>query len=208
MEIFAIFGATVGALIVISGLSERKRTKQIREWAADHGWTVEKRPPPSGWAARLPGGYGHGVSLLLSGTVDGRPVAVADYAYSARDSDGEETAYNYVVTAVRFDRRYPPIAVVSRGAFSRLGRRMFGDNAAATGHVDFDRRFRVVTQDPELSRALLGPALIAAHLADRIPEWSLADHDLLAWEPGRIKDGDHIETRVTALLRVADLLGR
>lgn len=46
---------------------------------------------------------------------------------------------------------------------------MFGADATATGHKDFDRQFRVHTKNPTLVRTLLGPALITEHLAGRVP---------------------------------------
>jgi hypothetical protein len=123
------------------------------------------------WAKRLPNASGR-VSLLLSGVAYGRQVGVAEYSYtleSMADSKGSRssTTYHFVVTVVWLDVVYPPLAVESRGALSRLGRAVFGDNAAATGHDAFDRRYRVRTRDPSLARSLLGPALIAAHLAVR-----------------------------------------
>jgi hypothetical protein len=162
--------------------------------------------------ARLPGRNRRGVSLLISGVVSGRPVSVAEYSYrtSSRNSDGTDstTTHHYIVTGVRLDTQYAPIAVVSRGALSRLGRNVFGDNAAATGHDGFDREFRVDTKDPALARTLLGPALIAEHLADRVPDWSLAGLDLLTWQPGQIKDPDQIATLAARLVRVTELMGR
>jgi hypothetical protein len=94
------------------------------------------------------------------------------------------------------------------GALSRLGRSMFGDNAAATGHAAFDRQFRVQTRHPALAHSLLGPALITEHLAGRVPEWSLADRDLLTWQYGYISSPDQIVTFAAPLVRVAQLLGR
>jgi hypothetical protein len=84
---------------------------------------------------------------------------------------------------------------------------MFGDNATATGHDAFDQQFRVHTPNPELARTLIGPTLIAEHLADRVPAWSLTGHHLLTWQTGRISDPDHIAMLAKPLVRVAKLLG-
>ncbi|MFJ2029059.1 hypothetical protein [Streptosporangium sp. NPDC087985] len=231
MEVLAALGGValitlIVTLIVVGARAERKRQERIRQWAAGHGWTVTqrptgdwgighgaaKRPGPSDWAARLPGRNRRGVSLLVSGVVSGRLVGVAEYSYETRssNSDGSSSTmtHRYIVTAVRLDAQYPPITVVPRGALSRLGRTVFGNNAASTGHNVFDQQFRVDTRNPALARALLSPALIAEHLAGRIPAWSLAGPDLLAWQPGWIKDPDQIATLVTPLMRVAELLGR
>ena len=88
------------------------------------------------------------------------------------------------------------------------GQAIFGENAAATGHPDFDRQFRVKTKDLATSCALLGPALIAEHLTGQIPAWSLAGQDLLAWQEGKISDPSRIEAlRAAGLVRVATLIG-
>lgn len=84
-------------------------------------------------------------------------------------SEDSTTTHRYVVTAVRLAAWYEPVAVQSRGRTSRLGKAIFGDNAAATGHADFDRQFQVKTKDLPTGRALLGPALIAEHFAGQIP---------------------------------------
>jgi hypothetical protein len=192
-------------LIVFSVRRERQRQARIRQWAAKPG-AVE-------WASRLPGNTRRGVSLILSGTAYGWPVSVAEYSYtteSMSDSSGNRstTTHHLIVTVVRLAVPYPPVAVQPRGALSRLGRAIFGDKAASTGHDDFDRQFRVQTKDPAASRALVGPALITEHLAGRVPAWSLAGQDLLTWQQGRIDDPSHVESLAAQLVRVAGLLGR
>ncbi|WP_117208582.1 hypothetical protein [Allorhizocola rhizosphaerae] len=207
--------ATVMILLLIvlgrkSSRRERERLQRVHEWAARHGWTVTAEPGID-WA-QLPRGERSSVSLLLSTTMYGRHVSVAEYSYvteSMADSKGSRstTTHRLIVAAVRFDAAYPPVAVEVRGAVSRFGRQVFGDNAAATGHDPFDRAFRIQTKDPQWARTLFGPTLIAEHLAGRIPVWSLAGHDLLTWQRGAIEDPDQIPMLVTPLLRVADLLG-
>lgn len=216
VPLFVLAGIGVVALLVVlivaGARRERERQGRIRGWAAHHGWTVTSRPVVQ-WASRLPGQHRRGVSLMVSGMAHGWHVGVAEYSYtteSMADSHGSRstTTHYLLVTAVRLAASYPPIAVHPRGGLSRLGRTMFGDNAAATGHDAFDRQFRVRTKDPRLSRTLLGPALITEHLAGRVPEWNLAGYDLLSWRSGHLKDPQQIPELVTPLLRVAGLLGR
>lgn len=209
----AAFVALIVVLIVFSVRRERQRQARIRQWAASRGWTVTAKPGAMEWTSRLPGRNRRGVSLLLSGTLYGRPVTIAEYSYtteSMADSSGNRstTTHYLLVTLVRLPGSYPPIAVQPRGALSKLGRAIFGEGAAATGHEEFDRQFRVETKDPAASRALVGPALVTEHLAGRIPAWSLAGQDLLTWQQGRIKDPSELETLAVPVVRVADLLGR
>ena len=197
--------------IVVAVMRERDRQRRIRHWAARHGWQVAVHPAVD-WAAQLPGGRRGRVYLLVSAMVGGRYVGVADYAYTTESSNSDgsssRTTHRFIVTAVRLDARYPPVAVQPRGALSRFGRSLFGDNAAATGHDAFDRQFRVRTKEPGLARALLSPTLIHEHLAGRVPAWSLAGQDLLTWRSGAISDPNQIPGMTAGLIRVADLLGR
>lgn len=214
--LFVLVGVAVVALlvvlIVVGARRERERQQRIQQWAAHHGWTITERPVVD-WTARLPGHDRRGVSVLVSGMCDGRHVSVAEYSYtteSMADSDGRRstTTHHLIVTAIRLDVPHSPLSVQPRGALSRFGRTMFGDNAAATGHDAFDRQFRVHTRNPALARTLIGPALIAEHCADQVPAWSLAGHDLLTWQTGSIRDPHHIATLAAPLVRVAKLLGR
>lgn len=211
-----VFVALVVTLIVVSARRERARIARLRRWAVARGWTLEPRPSVE-WLNRLPAHRRRGrVTLMLSGVVDGRPVSVAEYSYTTesttRGSDSRTstttTTHRLLVTAVRLPVEHPPLIVEPRGALSRLGRSVFGDNAAATGHDAFDRQFRVRARDLAVAHTLIGPALVAEHLAGRVPPWDLADQYLLTWQPGGLRDPHQVPDLAAALSRVADLLGR
>jgi hypothetical protein len=146
------------------------------------------------------------VALIVSGTVDGWPVCFADYSYSTGNGENKKT-HDLIVTAVRLAVSYPPVSVQPRGGISRPGKAIFGEDAASTGHADFDRQFLLRTNYPTVGRALVGPALIAEQLAGHIPVWSVAGQDLLAWQPGRIDDTPRTEALAAGLVRVAALIG-
>lgn len=215
-------GVAIVTLLVVLGMAhaarlrerERARLARIQQWAAHFHWTMATTTT-SDWTTRLPSerGQQRGVTLIVSGVFHGWPVSVAEYFYvteSMADSDGSRstTTNRLVVTVVRLATAYPPIAVQPRRALSRLGRSLFGADAAATGHQAFDRQFRIQTKQPALARTLFGPALITEHLAGRIPLWDLAGQDLLTWQRGRLDDPRQIPALATHLMRVADLLGR
>jgi hypothetical protein len=48
--------------------------------------------------------------------------------------------------------------------------------------------------------------LIVEHLAGRVPGWSLAGRNLLAWQPGGGVEPDQFATLVAPFARVAELL--
>jgi hypothetical protein len=210
--VFVVVVLVIAVIGVVAFRAERARRDRIRQWATQNGWSVTYRPKVDWWA-QLPGHNRRGFTMLVAGTVAGSSVAVADYSYteeSMADSSGHRSSWthHYIVTAVRLDKSYPPITVQSRGALSSLGRSLFGDNAAATGNEPFDKQFRVRTKQPALSHTLLGPALMAEHLAGRVPAWSISGSDLLTWQSGTIKDPAQIPHLAGALVRVAQLLGR
>jgi hypothetical protein len=211
--VFALLIAVLIVGLVVAHRNERERLRRIARWAADHGWAIVQDPAVD-WSCQLPGGRGARVPLLVHAWLGDFTVGVADYTYttvthSNNANGGTSTTtvtHALLVTAIRLPQRLPAIAVVRRGALSRLGRAMFGDGASATGNAEFDRRFRIRTRHPDLAHALVGPALIAEHLAESIPTWSLADHDLLTWQAGRISDPAQIPALVEPLMRVARLL--
>jgi hypothetical protein len=150
---------------------------------------------------------------MVSGTVNGRRFSVADYSHirmlPVRSERTSRTGppRHLIVAVIRLAESYPPVAVQPHRGLSRLGRVWFGDRATATGHAEFDRRFRVLAQDPAVRR-LVGPALIVEHLAGRVSPWSIAGTELLGYQPGELRNPVQVGVAVGALSRVAELLGR
>jgi hypothetical protein len=205
--------AVVGliGLLVLAAVStqrrERERQDRLRQWATGHEWSYTPRPTTA-WTTRLPGRNKRGVSIAVSGTMQGRPVSIGEYSYSeSAGSNGATSTHHFVVVAIWFPEQYPPIGVRPRGALSKMGRALFGDERAV-GHEQFDREFRVTASDAEYARRIVGPALVQAHLSRGVPSWDLCGNELLAYFPGRIDQPERIPTLVDPLLRVAALLGR
>lgn len=200
-----------------SARNERERQAMLWKWADANGWTYALRARAP-WTARLPGNNSHGLGVSLTGLLGDRWVTVADYSYETTShtttSDGstrtDTTTHRYIAVVVHLDRVHPPIAVHSRGLVSQFGRALFGDKPTATGNVRFDAHFRIAAADPVHSKALVGPALIDAHINRAVPLWNIVGTDLLAQHPisGTLRDPNQIAAHAAPLLRVADLLGR
>jgi hypothetical protein len=211
------------ALAMAVGVQRRRREERwrfaVQGWAKHHGWQAVFDPQVD-WTARLPGSNARGVSMLLLGLIGDRQVGVGNYMYTTTSvsmTTGPNgtpmtmtTVHQHalVVAVVWVRTPTPSVTLHQRGAISRLGRRIFGDPVTATGHEEFDRRFRIEAQPPDAGRALFGPALMTEHLAHRVPLWSLYNGTLLAHVPGRIEDPATAPAMVAPLVRVADLLGR
>jgi hypothetical protein len=205
--------------IVVGVRNERRRREALRLWAAQHGWAYVERPKVDWWS-RLPGRNRIGVSIMLSGGLDGYPVSVADYSYTetststSHRADGtsttssSSTTYEFVVVVVRLPRPGPTVDVQPRHALSKLGRAIFGEAKTAIGHPEFDRAFRIGAKDPAAARRIVGPMLTAEHLAGRVPGWSLHGAELLTYQRGKLGDPATIPGLAAPLIRVATLLGR
>ena len=196
---------------------ERERQQRLADWARHHDWTYAYRPAAeSTWSARLPGRSRRGVSVVLSGMADGYPVTVAEYSYvtssTGTDASGRttssETTHRLIVAVVRRGQAFPPVEVAPRSAVSRFTRSMFGEGQIATGDSEFDRRFRIKSPEPGTARALVGQALISAHLAERVPGWSLYGEELMTCQQGVLRGPEGVAPLLNPLLEVARLLRR
>jgi hypothetical protein len=223
MEVVAAIAVVFVGLVVFALVQksrrQRRRRQRLIEWAARNGWAFTPSPAVD-WASRLPGRNKKGVSLALSATIGRHPVSVGEYSYteshisSAPDGAGGTTTtttsqtHQYIVTVVRLAQSYHPIAVQPRKAMSRLGRRLGKDDPNATGNDRFDRQFKVHADDMAYARHLVGPALVAEHVAGTVPPWNLHGNELLAYRNGRLDKPEQVPALVAPLIRVADLLGR
>ncbi|WP_431970789.1 hypothetical protein [Nocardia sp. bgisy134] len=200
--------AVFGVLLPLRARTRRAAGQTFDQWATRHGWRFAHSPHES-WTARLPGHDPEGLGVTLTGELGGRQVTVADYCFQTNAWTGEivsTTTHRYVVVAMLLERPYPPVAVVDVAALSQPGSALFCDAPITTGHREFDDRFRVMAVDANYARLLVGPPVIAAHLAGVIPRWSLAGHELLTYRTGRLEDPDAISDLAAPLLHLASLI--
>ncbi len=190
---------------------DRRRVDALRAWARAHGWRFIDSPQAE-WTTRMPGRNRRGVSLAMVGVQQGHQVSIAEYRYTetttSSNNTTSSTTHHFVVVVVHLDRPGATIAVQSRGALSKLGRSIFGDRPTALGDERFDSQWRVSATDPATARGYLGPALVAEHIAGRVPHWSIQGTELVTYERGRLTDPSRIPALAAPLLRVASLLGR
>ena len=208
----ALLLVTLFVVAIVHGVrQERRRVEALRAWAYAWGWRFIDHPQVQ-WTSRMPGRNRRGVSLAMVGVQQGHQVSVAEYRYtettSSANNSTSTTTHHFIVVVVHLDRPGATIAVQSRGAFSKLGRTLFGDRATALGDDRFDSQWRVSAQDPATVRGYIGPVLAAEHVAGRVPHWSVQGTELVTYERGRLTDPARIPALVAPLLRVASLLGR
>src|SRR4051812_38791971 len=201
------------ALIIVVAVrarrKERARQEALQRWAmqADFRYVLK---PEVDWGRRMPGQNRRGVTLCLSGALAGRPVTIAEYQYSTTSTSGDgsstTTTHYFVLTMARLRRPAPTVAVYRRGAMSKFGRALFGDRATAIGYEPFDSVYRVKAPDSRSVPAVVRGDLVREHLAGRLPDWSVHEHDVLTFREGRIGDPATIPAQLAPVMRVADLI--
>src|SRR5262245_43174732 len=94
------FGAAVVALlillIVVGHRREKARRLALEQWALGREWQVVRHPQVD-WGRRMPGHNKRGVALGVFGMLHGRPVAIAEYAYTTTtgNAGGPATAQTH-----------------------------------------------------------------------------------------------------------------
>ncbi|MEH1013151.1 hypothetical protein V6U90_08560 [Micromonospora sp. CPCC 206060] len=214
-------GCTVLVALAVAGMvilmvqarkEERERRDRWRHWAARYGWAYVERPQVD-WTDRVPGRSRRGVRFAMTGVLHGRPVEVAEYAYTesstTTDANGSSQTtshtHSYVVCSVLLRHPFPRLAVVPRGLLSKLGKALSGSYSHALGNEAFDRQWRLVADSPG-ERALVGPALVAAHVTGAAPAWSVRGTRLITYRNGRLTDPGLVRPLLDPLVAVADLL--
>ncbi|BCJ75035.1 hypothetical protein CS0771_45790 [Catellatospora sp. IY07-71] len=206
------------AVAVVSAAVGRARDRRyvegVASWAASLGWRYREGGGGT-WTSRLPRGVRSGVRLLVEGSRDGFPVTVAHYWWETREQrtrqENGHTRWETVtvhhaatVHVVHLPAQQPTVAVNPRGLGSKMARGLGLSGVVEVGVEEFDRRFRVDTQDPA-GRALITAALIQAHIAGAVPVWSVDGRDLIGVQNHALKT-DTVLPFLDSLLRVAKLL--
>jgi hypothetical protein len=143
-------------------------------------------------------------ALCVAGTSDGIPVTIY---LDSRGSGKSNSKY----TVVRADYPQPlpfELRIGSEGAFTRLGKALFGLADVEIGDGEFDRAIRVKAADeagvkavlakPGARDAVLGLAALSAYATNAYAQW---DQQGYHFDPGKTQE------RIAALTAVARTLG-
>jgi hypothetical protein len=204
--IISVAGLIVNRLLAHA---QRRRYGRVRRWAEANGWTVVESPQVN-WPDRLPGGGR--VTLLLSGVVEGRSVAVGEYQHthpsvtaSREHSRHDTTTTSYVVAGVRLDRRYAPFSLHKTDLGEKVLRSIVGRSTVPLGYGPFDRKHRIVAANPADIPRYLTPPLVNDLTAGVAPLWSIQDTELIVYRLGTI-DPSRIPAAATEAIRMAQVL--
>ncbi len=208
---------TIGLIAgAIGRARDRRYAEEVRAWAAGLGWRFREGGGGT-WTGRMPQGVNNGVRLLVEGSRNGYPVSIAHYWWQTRESQQrtgpngqtrwETRTVNHAATVhiVHLPAQLASVAVTDRGIGSRVARALGMSRAADVGDAEFDRRFRVETDDPS-GMALITPELVRAHTGDAVPLWGVDGRDLLSVQENGPLRTDTALAYLDRLIRVADLL--
>jgi hypothetical protein len=198
--------------------AERRHAQELGDWAAAHGWDFHEGAAGAAWLKRFAHLTGFRVDYVVAGSAQAPRVTAADCHYvtptvmeSTPDVDGGTVPlhisleYRLAVYVAHLPGDWPEAAVIERDDSPGSTWRQSKIAEDVTG-PEFTRRFVVVASDPQAAGALFTPALIDAHLHDRVPPWSLRDGELVIVGPGRLGP-QTIMPAVEKLRRLAVLLG-
>ncbi|HSP38132.1 MAG TPA: hypothetical protein VLR26_10295 [Frankiaceae bacterium] len=202
---FAGLGGLAGAAFGI----ERHRRGRFLAASADRGWTYARRDRAlqHRWQT-WPFGIGRlrRARHVLSGSVDGRSFLAFEYTFRQPVPGGPgglaEAVSTWSVAAVALPARMPRIAVSRTGPSGRMAA-VLGRQGVEFESEEFNRRFRVRSDDPRTASDVLHPGLLAALVDGPFFDFRMESADALSCWPGRMKLGD-VDQRLRFLSSVVD----
>ncbi len=206
--------------IMLAMRYERKLKAAAAELATTLGFQVLEGPDALRWMAPGTSGAGSadaddtvpspirkllaasGVRSCIAGTVEGIRVAIFEETRGSGKS-----RRRYTVVRAWYPTPLPyELRVAHEGAFTRLGKALFGLSDVEIGEAEFDRAVRVKAADESAVRVLLGRyetrAAILRMLA--LSQAAFATHDFAQWERQDVRyDASEMRTVCAALVPVA-----
>lgn len=166
--------------LVVIGVREGRRAARwsLTRWGARTGWSPVVGRSEWPWTPQQPTADTVTVELAVGNTVDGFAVTVGELSWDRAGLGGsvEQSQGHGVFAVVRLPRSYPYTSVQRR---RNVARRRAGEN-------EFIRRFRIIVDEPYFADQLADPALRDAHLAGRVPPWTIVGDELYAVVASRL----------------------
>jgi hypothetical protein len=184
---------------------DRARVAGLEKWALANDWRFVRHPAVD-WPGRVREHSTDRLKFALYGLVDGRAVAIAECDFSSASNTSEPRTDPVVLLMAELRQPAQTVAVHRRTAWEQSDRRRALDRPTFVGVEAFDHEYRIVAPDPRAARAVVGPALIAEHVAGTLPDWSVQGREVLTCRPGQIGVFIGIPGQFTSVMRVADLI--
>jgi hypothetical protein len=211
--VFVLGVGLVVALAVRGHRRERMRSEALRSLAADHGWTYAERD--DAWCEAfdgLPFGTGHNRQArnVVTGSHRGRSLVLFDYVYytteTDRDAQGNtrtrEVPHAHAVVGIGVGADVPRLSVAPEGFFGRAIGKLLGNDIELESE-EFNRAFRVRSDDRRFAYDVLHPRLMEYLLTVRETSWRTTNATLVTTSPGRHRPED-VEARIAVLDRILE----
>jgi hypothetical protein len=190
--LFFVAVPIIGYIAYRGWKQEQKRRELLLQWSTNSGYTYAARD--DSWCQRWTGApFGQGDHRQAQNIVTGQKgehyFATFDYSYETHSTDSKgnrtTTTHRYVVTALRLPAYLPRLQVTPEGFFSRIGNALGLDDIELESE-DFNRRFRVHSNDRKFATDVLSPRTMEALLARPDTSWRIEGPDILTWQDGRL----------------------
>ena len=205
--VVALLTLTAGALFwIVDTVLEWRHSREYTHFAALHGWEFVKftRAYSNRFAA-FP--FSTGVDPhqrnVLKGTLNGVDCATFTHHFEIRDENNKSVDQIFQVSLVEIPVVLPRLEVVPEGVAAKFSKALGGRDLDVESY-EFNRRWRVLCNDPRYAHAVLDPRMVerllkpdALDLAIRIEGGAV-----MAWQAGRMGT-DTLARRLGVLTAVA-----
>lgn len=201
--------AVLVGIAVLIGWSKRRQWQRhagsVQQWAARHNMTFIAEGGHPEWLAWLPETRQWSVDTMLTGTIDGREIRLADCWYPRTTPKGSDRERR-LAAVIELCREFPDITVATRGA--RAWWPWWRSNATGfTGDKVFDSWYQVTTSDPETARTILGDDLRYDLTEGLLPTWQVHESTLIVyWSASRTMAAETLDQSLSEALRLTDLV--
>ncbi len=207
--LFVLAGLAMGAFAWFSYVQAKKRRELLQQFAAGQGWTYLARD--DNWATRFAGepfdeGDNRKAQNVLQGQWRSWSMVAFDYSYETHstDSKGHRTTHthSFALCGLALGGYVPEVELTPESMFGRLGTAL-GMQDIELESEDFNRRYRVRSDNPKFAYDVLPPRTMEALLGRPALHLRLAGSDALCWESGRHGPAELL-ARLDALACVLD----
>jgi hypothetical protein len=187
---------------------ERERRARYVAFAQERGWTYTPRDNTLVRQFRgEPFGRGSArrASHVLRGQYGGREAVVFDYRFVTRSSDGQQQTtqtHRFTVCALRLPAALPRLELTAENPLTRLAGALGFDDVELESE-DFNRRYRVRSDDRRLAYDVLHARTIEQLLALPTLNLRLDGADAVLWERGTTSLPD-VPARLAVLSQLVD----
>lgn len=200
--------AIVGGLGYLSWRSAKKRREAFSAFATQNGWqyVAEDHRWVNQWGGDpFRTGDHRRARNVITGERDGRRIVAFDYSYETHSTDSEgrrqTQTHRFGVCAVSLAGQLPTLQITSEGVFAKLGH-MLGFDDIEFESEDFNRKFRVTSDDRKFAFDVVHPRMMEYLLARGDVAWRLEGDTIYCWDGGQ-----HKPVEVMARLEFLDGIG-